>query len=141
MRTLTMILGVCGLLALLASCGGGGDAGGVSDTTPPTISRMAVQPDAPIAPGSEVRVEADVSDDLSGVQSVAVQVTYPDGSTAAHPLSLLSGSTYAVVFNAPSSNQPGTATFAVTAKDGAGNTTPPRSEERRLIASPPGAPF
>lgn len=82
MRTLTMILG---------SCGGGGGGGGVSDTTPPTISCLAVQPDAPIVPGSRVRVEADVSDDLSGVQSVTVQVTYPDGSTAAHTLSLMSG--------------------------------------------------
>ncbi|MGQ9881733.1 MAG: hypothetical protein ACUVSV_12845 [Armatimonadota bacterium] len=141
MRTLTLILGSCGLLALLASCGGGGGGGGVSDTTAPTISRMAVQPDAPIVPDSKVRVEADVSDDLSGVQNVTVQVTYPDGSTAAHTLSLVSGSTYAVEFNAPSISQPGTATFVVTAKDGAGNTTSPRSEERRLIASPPGAPF
>ncbi|MGQ9541249.1 MAG: hypothetical protein ACUVTY_09170 [Armatimonadota bacterium] len=49
--------------------------------------------------------------------------------------------TYAVEFNAPSISQPGTATFAVTAKDGAGNTTPPRSEEQRLIASPPGVLF
>lgn len=137
MRTLTMILGICGLLALLASCGGGG----VSDTTAPTISRLAVQPDAPIVPDSKVRVEAEVSDDLSGVQSVTVEVTYPDGSTAAHPLSLQSESTYAVEFNVPSSNQPGTVTFAVIAKDKAGNTTPPRSEERRIIASPPGAPF
>lgn len=128
----------------LTACGGGG-AGGpvVTDTTPPTISRTAVEPSTLIVPGTTVvRVEADVTDDSSGVDAVTVTVVHPDGSTDTKTLAVGSGSTYAVQFTASwSGNQPGNVRFTVSARDKAGNTQDAPVVEVRAAAPPPGSPF
>ncbi len=133
------------LSMVLASCGGGGGVTPppVTDTTPPTISRVAVEPSTLIVPGtSEVRVEADVTDDTSGVASVTVQVVYPDGATENRSLSATSGQTYAVQFTASwSGSQPGTLRFTVSATDGAGNSQSASPVERRGASPPPGNPW
>ena len=126
----------------LSACGGGG--GPVeTDTTPPTISRMAVEPSSLIVPSTTVvRVEADVTDDSSGVGAVSVAVVYPDGSTDTKTLTAGSGSTYAVQFTPTwGGNQPGTVRFTVSARDVAGNTQTSSAVEIRAAALPPGSPW
>ncbi len=129
---------------LLASCGGGGGVTPppVTDTTAPTISRVAVEPSALVVSGTtEVRVEADVTDDV-GVASVTARVEYPDGTSQTHSLSLASGSTYAVQFTATwSGSNPGTLRFTVSASDAAGNTQSAAAQERRGASPPPDSPW
>lgn len=129
----------------LTACGGGGGGGGpvVTDTTPPTISRMAVEPSTLIVPGvTVVRVEAEVTDDSSGVEAVTVAVSYPDGSTDTKALTAGNGTTYAVQFAASwGGNQPGKVRFLVSARDKAGNTQNASALEVRAVAPPPGSPW
>lgn len=129
---------------ILTACGGGG--GGVPvvpDTTPPTISRVAVEPSTLIVPGTTVvQVEADVTDDSSGVRSVTVAVVYPDGTTDTKTLAAGSGSTYTVQFTTTwGGNLPGKVRFAVSAQDAAGNTRTSSEVEVRAVAPPPGSPW
>lgn len=139
----TMLLIVLSVWALTACGGGGGGGSVVTDTIPPTISRMAVEPSTLIVPGTTmVRVEADVTDDSSGVQTVTVAVAYPDGSTDTKTLAAGSGSTYSAQFTASwGGNQPGKVRFTVSARDVAGNTQTSSEVEVRAVAPPPGSPW
>lgn len=128
----------------LSACGGGGSGGLVSsDTMPPTISCVAVEPPALIVPGSTVvRIEADVTDNDSGVDTVSVAVAYPDGSADTKTLTSESGSRYAVQFTATwTGSQPGKILFTVSARDKAGNAQTSSALERRAVAPPPGSPW
>ena len=142
MKTIGFIVLIAASAWVLTACGGGGGVPASPDTTAPTISRVAVEPSTLIVPGvTSVRVEADVTDDLSGVDAVAVKVTYPDQSETTHTLVAGSGATYAVQFT-PSwgGSQPGTVRFAVAARDKAGNTSE-ATIDRRAAAPPPGTPW
>lgn len=126
----------------LTACGGGGGPM-VTDTNPPTISRMAVEPSTFIVPGTTVvQVEADVTDDSSGVDAVSVTIAHPDGSTDTKTLTAASGSTYVAQFTPTwGGNQPGTVRFTVSARDRAGNTQTTSAAEVRAAAPPPGSPW
>ncbi len=126
----------------LTACGGGGEPV-VTDTTPPTISRMAVEPSTLIVPGTTVvKVEADVTDDSSGVGAVSVTIVYPDGGTDTKTLTVGSGSTYAVQFTPTwGGNQPGKVRLTVSARDVAGNAQTSSTVEVRAAAPPPGSPW
>lgn len=143
MRTvqITFLVGV--LAGTLTACGGGGGISPPNDTVAPGISRVAVEPTTLIAPGTTaVRVEADVTDDSSGVDAVSVQVVYPDGTEETKALAETTGSTYAVQFTpAWAGNQPGTVRFTVSARDRAGNTGSASPVERRAAAPPPEYPW
>lgn len=145
MRRINSILLIALSVWTLSACGGGGGGGGpvVTDTTAPTISRMAVEPSTLIVPGGTVvRVEADVTDDSSGVDAVTVAVAYPDGSTDTKALTAGSGSTYAVQFTALwGGSQPGVVRFTVSARDVAGNVRTSSAVEVRAAAPPPGNPW
>jgi len=126
----------------MTACGGGGGTV-INDTTAPTISRVAVEPSTLIVPGATVvQVEADVVDDSSGIDTVAVAVAYPDGSKDTKPMAVKSGSVYAVQFPAAwGGNQPGSVRFTVSARDKAGNVQNSSAVEVRAAAPPPGAPW
>ncbi|MEJ5250910.1 MAG: hypothetical protein HPY54_07560 [Chthonomonadetes bacterium] len=143
MRTVKITFLIAVLAGTLTACGGGGGTGGISDTTAPTISRVAVEPTALIAPGTTiVRVEADVTDDSSGVDTVAVEVVYPDGTRETKTLTATTGSTYAVQFTPQwGGNQPGTVRFTVSARDGASNVQSAAPIDVRGAAPPPEYPW
>ncbi len=147
MRKVNLILLVGLFVWALTGCGGGGGGTGgggpiVSDTTPPAISGVAVEPAFLVTLGTTVRVRANVTDDSSGVDAVALQVTYPDGSMETKPMALSSGSTYAVEFTASwGGNQPGTVRFVVSARDKAGNPQNAPVVEVRGAATPPSSPW
>jgi len=143
MKTIRFIVLIVGSVWALTGCGGGGSAPVVTDTAAPTISRVAVEPSTLIVSGvSSVRVEADVSDDSSGVDAVTVKATYPDGSEATQTLSAGSSTTYAVQFT-PSwgGSQPGNVQFVVSARDKAGNSSSASAVGVRAAAPPPGTPW
>ena len=138
MKTIRFIVLIVGSAWALTACGGGG-----GDATAPTISRVAVEPSTLIVPGvTSVRVEADVTDDSSGVNAVTVKVTYPDGSEATQTLSAGSGVTYAVQFT-PSwgGSQPGNVQFVVSARDKAGNSGSASAVSVRAAGPPPATPW
>jgi hypothetical protein len=144
MKTIRFTVLIVASAWVLTACGGVGV--GVptpSDTTAPTISRVAVEPSTLIVPGAtSVRVEAHVTDDGSGVDAVTVKATYPDGSEATHTLSAGSGATYTVQF-APSwgGSQPGNVQFVVSARDKAGNSGSASVVSVRSAAPPPATPW
>lgn len=143
MRTvkITVLVGV--LAGTLTACGGGGGTTAPSDTVAPGITRVAVEPTTLIAPDTTtVRVEADVTNDSSGVDAVSVQIVYPDGTGETRALSATTGSNYAVQFTpAWGGNQPGTMRFTVSARDKAGNVASASAVERRAAAPPPEYPW
>ncbi len=144
MKTIRFIVLIVGSAWALTACGGGGGgAPVVTDTTAPTISRVAVEPSTLIVPGvTSVRVEADVTDDSSGVDAVTVKATYPDGSEATQTLSAGGSATFAAQFT-PSwgGSQPGNVQFVVSARDKAGNSTSASAVSVRAAAPPPGTPW
>lgn len=114
----------------------------MSDTTPPVISRVAVEPSTLLQTAATVQVEAEVRDDASGVEWVKVEVIYPDGTRAEQPLAGGGGSTYTARFEARwSGTQPGKVRFTVSARDRAGNTQTASAVEVRAAALPPGSPW
>jgi len=137
MATMTMVLSV--------GCGGGG--GGPSDTTPPSITDVQVNPSSLIEPGRQVTVQAKVTDEGSGVQSVSVLVSYPDGNKTEIMLAPAGSNIFSVTFTAQwKANEVGTdstqwVVIKVQAKDRAGNQTESSESRIRAVASPPLPPF
>lgn len=142
MNKITGTLCLFGLVWLLGSCGGGGGAPAITDTVPPTISRVVVQPNNLLMPGFLVRVEADATDDSSGIDEVTVRVEYPNGATETHTLEAGVGSSYAKQFTASwTHDSPGIVKFTASARDKAGNTASASTREVRAGASPPPLPW
>jgi len=138
MATMTIVLSV--------GCGGGG--GGPSDTTPPSITDVQINPSSLIEPGRQVTVQAKVTDEGSGVQSVSVLVNYPDGTEKIETMSAPAGSnTFSVSFVAQwNAGEVGTdstqwVVIKVQAKDWAGNQAESSESRIRAAASPPLPPF
>lgn len=83
----------------LAGCAGGAFVqGGVGDRTPPHIERVKVEPNTLIAMGRQVRVEATVTDEGSGVERVDAAVTFPDGRKETVSLQAQAGEVFAGAF-------------------------------------------
>ncbi len=139
MATMTMVLSV--------GCGGGG--GGPSDTMPPSITDVQINPSSLIEPGRQVTVQAKVTDEGSGVQSVSVLVSYPDGTEKTETMSAPAGSnTFSVSFTAQwDASKVGTDStqwvvkIKVQAKDRTGNQAESSESRIRAVASPPLPPF
>ncbi|RDY71663.1 hypothetical protein DXT76_06575, partial [Halobacillus trueperi] len=70
---------VLAILALMISLGAPGVNYAASDVTPPTLNELTVSKQEATV-GDEVKITADVSDDLSGVESVTVKYKAPIGT-------------------------------------------------------------
>ncbi|GBC92905.1 hypothetical protein HRbin15_01382 [bacterium HR15] len=131
---------------LVLACGGGGGGGGggsgTLDTTPPTISSLAVSPSL-LTVGTQAQINATVTDVDSGVQAVVAIVTYPDNTQASVTLSASgNGSTYTGTFTAQWTPSGASANVRVQLRviDRAGNEA--RSEiSVRTAGLPPSPPF
>lgn len=112
-----------GLSLILAGCGGGG--GGIADSNPPVISRLAVERD-----GDRVLVSAEARDAETGVASVVV-VAIVGTASQTTVMSALGNNQYQAAL--PSN----TVRVRVRAQDRAGNTR----ETGDIPAPPPQPPF
>ncbi|REJ06520.1 S-layer homology domain-containing protein [Halobacillus trueperi] len=74
---------VLAILALIVSLGAPGVSHAGSDVTPPTLNMLTVSKQE-ASVGDEVKVTADVSDDLSGVKRVSIRYEAPEGTAAKH---------------------------------------------------------
>ncbi len=135
-----------GLFGMVAGCGGGGP----SDTTPPTISDVQVNPSSLIEPDRQVTVQAKVTDNRSGVQSVVARVSYPDGATEEKAMERQQAdqSKYSVTFTARwDTDKVGAdptqwfVRVTVQARDRAGNQAQSPESRVRAAAGPPLPPF
>lgn len=143
MRQIMLIL-VLGALYALLGCGGGG--GAPPDNQPPRIENLQIQPSDLIASGTQVTVQANVTDE-GGVKKVSVKVTYPDGQEQVVEMSLQDNNQFSATFSAqwndrllPQDYESWVVRFVVTAVDNFGNKA--TSEERKVRAAigPPDLP-
>lgn len=78
------------LALLLIGCAGGGfvHEGVAEDRQPPQIRQVRITPSNLVYVGRQVRVEAEVTDESSGVKSVTAEIKYPDATTQTIELTL-----------------------------------------------------
>ena len=78
------------LALLLIGCAGGGfvHEGIPEDRQPPQIRQVRITPSNLVYVGKQVKVEAEVMDEGSGVKSVTAEIKYPDATTQTIELTL-----------------------------------------------------
>jgi len=132
----------------LTGCGGGGFVQEVPppDGQPPQIHQARVIPSNLVYIGRQVRVEAEVSDEGSGIKSVTAKIKYPDGTTQTVKLTL-QGNLFANDFIAqwdahqmPADVSRWFMTVVVLAKDKSGNVAQSSESSVRVALPPPGVP-
>lgn len=106
----------------------------IIDTTPPTISNIAADPD-PAAPGTDVRVSAEVNDDVQ-VQDVWIEYRDPDG-TAVGNFTMSYDSVDAEYYHADSYSDEGAYTFTIWAVDTSGNWASATGDFEIVEQTPP----
>jgi len=141
MRRITLVLVLSAISALLG-CGGGGP----SDNQPPRIENLQIQPSGLIASGTQITVQATVTDE-SGVREVSVTVTYPDGQERVIVMSLQANNQFSATFSAqwndrllPQDYESWVVRFVVTAIDNFGNKATLEERKVRAAIGPPDLP-
>jgi hypothetical protein len=90
-----------------------------NDTTPPLLVNITAVPNI-VGFGGNVTISADVTDNVSGVNTVMVNIGYPGGKAENRSMTLVSGDTYQYVFN--NSWLVGQYNYTIWATDNANNT-------------------
>ena len=67
------------------------------DVTPPEIANISAEPNAAIY-GSNVKINADITDNISGVNIVNVSITYPDSISTNYTMNNTIGDMYEYIF-------------------------------------------
>lgn len=106
----------------------------IIDTTPPTISNVGADPD-PAAPGTDVRVSAEVNDDVQ-VQEVWIEYRDPDG-TAIGNFTMSYDSVNAEYYHTDSYLDEGVHTFTIWAVDNSGNWASATGDFEIVEQTPP----
>ncbi|MBU0497997.1 MAG: M28 family peptidase, partial [Candidatus Thermoplasmatota archaeon] len=89
------------------------------DYDPPEITNVSHSPDT-VGFGSDVYIGAKVIDNVSGVDTVSINVTYPDNSTGNYSMFYVVNDTYCYIFNDTWQN--GNYQYSIYAVNGANNT-------------------
>ncbi|MCX7967441.1 MAG: hypothetical protein N3B10_03005 [Armatimonadetes bacterium] len=123
MRQIVVAFVFCAL-SLPLGCAGG-DA--VRDNQPPRVENLQIQPSNLIASGTQVTVQATVTDDR-GIREVSVEVTYPDGQERVITMIRQGDNQFSATFSAqwnermlPQDYESWVIRFVVTAIDNFGN--------------------
>lgn len=150
MKAKSFVLVLISSLSLfLTGCAGGGfvHEGEPKDTQPPQIRQVKVTPDMLITVGRQATIEATVTDEQSGVQTVTAEVTYPDGGRETLQLTQQGSDLFSVSFNArwneramPQDVNEWFMKVVVKAVDNSGNTSQSSEIKVRIAISPPDLP-
>lgn len=143
MKRIAAILASIGLIAVW-SCEGGG----LSDKLAPRIENLQIQPQDLITSGTQVVVQASVTDESSGVKEVLVRVSYPDGKEQIVSMTAQAVNRFSATFNAqwddrvlPQDYESWVIRFAVIAVDKAGNKAESVEKKVRAAIGPPDLPL
>ncbi len=138
------------LSLLLTNCAGGGFVREVAppDKQPPQIRQVKVTPNMLVTVGRQVTIEATVTDEQSGVQTVNAEVTYPDGGRETLQLTSQGNDLFAVSFNArwneramPQDVNEWFMKVLVKATDNNGNIAQSSETKVRVAINPPDLPM
>ena len=136
------------LALLLIGCAGGGfvHEGVVEDRQPPQIRQVRITPSNLVYVGRQVRVEAEVIDESSGVKSVTAEIKYPDATTQMVELTL-QGNVFVSNFTAqwdvnrmPADVSRWFMTVVIRAEDNSGNVAQSPESSVRVAIVPPNLP-
>jgi hypothetical protein len=139
---------VAALALLLTGCTGGGfvHEGVAEDRQPPQIRQVRITPSNLVYVGKQVRVEAEVTDEGSGVKSVTAEIKYPDETLRTVDLTL-QGNVFVGDFNAqwdvnrmPADVSRWFMAVVIRAEDNSGNIARSPESSVRVAISPPGLP-
>lgn len=127
-------------LATISGCGGGGR---VVDNLPPRIENLRVTPSDLIAAGSQISVQVEVTDDISGVKEVSLVITYPDGQSQTIVLAKEGDKQFSANFNAnwndtalPENFEDWVVRFRIVATDNSNNQSQSEVSVRAAIGPP-----
>lgn len=136
------------LALLLIGCAGGGfvHEGVAEDRQPPQIRQVRITPSNLVYVGRQVRVEAEVIDESSGVKSVTAEIKYPDATTQTIELTL-QGDFFVGNFTAqwdvnrmPADVSRWFMTVVIRAEDNSGNVAQSPESSVRVAIAPPNLP-
>lgn len=136
------------LALLLIGCAGGGfvHEGVAEDRQPPQIRQVRITPSNLVYVGRQVRVEAEVTDESSGVKSVTAEIKYPDATTQTIELTL-QGDFFVGNFTAqwdvnrmPADVSRWFMTVVIRAEDNSGNVAQSPESSVRVAIVPPNLP-
>jgi len=136
------------LALLLIGCAGGGfvHEGVAEDRQPPQIRQVRITPSNLVYVGRQVRVEAEVTDENSGVKSVTAEIKYPDATTQTIELTL-QGNVFVGNFTAqwdvnrmPADVSRWFMTVVIRAEDNSGNVAQSPESSVRVAIAPPNLP-
>ena len=136
------------LALLLIGCAGGGfvHEGVAEDRQPPQIRQVRITPSNLVYVGRQVRVEAEVTDESSGVKSVTAEIKYPDATTQTIELTL-QGNVFVGNFTAqwdvnrmPADVSRWFMTVVIRAEDNSGNVAQSPESSVRVAIAPPNLP-
>ena len=145
MKTFSLI--VASALFLIGCAGGGFVHEGVrEDQQPPQIRQVRITPSNLVYVGRQVRVEAEVTDESSGVKSVTAEIKYPDATTQTIELTL-QGDFFVGNFTAqwdvnrmPADVSRWFMTVVIRAEDNSGNVAQSPESSVRVAIAPPNLP-
>jgi len=136
------------LAIFLIGCAGGDFVreGVPEDRQPPQIRQVRITPSNLVYVGRQVRVEAEVSDEGSGVKSVTAEIKYPDTTTQTIELTL-QGDFFAGNFTAqwdvnrmPTDVSRWFMAVVIRAEDNSGNVARSSESSVRVAIAPPDLP-
>ena len=148
MNRVKTFLPIAALAVFLFVCAGGGfvHEGVPEDRQPPQIRQVQITPSNLVYVGKQVKVEAEVTDESSGVKSVTAEIKYPDATTQTVDLTL-QGNVFIGDFNAqwdvnrmPTDVSRWFMTVTVRAEDNSGNVARSTESSVRVAISPPDLP-
>jgi len=145
MKTFSLI--VASALFLIGCAGGDFVHEGVrEDRQPPQICQVRITPSNLVYVGRQVRVEAEVTDESSGVKSVTAKIKYPDATTQTIELTL-QGDFFVGNFTAqwdvnrmPADVSRWFMTVVIRAEDNSGNVAQSPESSVRVAIAPPNLP-
>ena len=130
----------------LIGCAGGGGEGVAEDRQPPQIRQVRITPSNLVYVGKQVKVEAEVVDEGSGVKSVTAEIKYPDATTQTIELTL-QGDFFVGNFTAqwdvnrmPADVSRWFMAVVIKAEDNSGNIARSPESSVRVAISPPDLP-
>jgi hypothetical protein len=130
----------------LIGCAGGGGEGVAGDRQPPQIRQVRITPSNLVYVGKQVKVEAEVVDEGSGVKSVTAEIKYPDATSQTIELTL-QGDFFVGNFTAqwdvnrmPADVSRWFMAVVIKAEDNSGNIARSPESSVRVAISPPDLP-
>jgi hypothetical protein len=130
----------------LIGCAGGGGEGVAGDRQPPQIRQVRITPSNLVYVGKQVKVEAGVVDEGSGVKSVTAEIKYPDATSQTIELTL-QGDFFVGNFTAqwdvnrmPADVSRWFMAVIIKAEDNSGNVARSPESSVRVAISPPDLP-